>query len=83
MTISALIVLTLGLLIPVTIFRYRIPGTITSIVLDILDVVLVDALQASYSYFGIVVHTEIHPRICASFYGSKVVAMVRNKHIFC
>ena len=47
MTISALIVLALRLLIPVSIFRYRITGAIASMILDMLDVVLVYALQAA------------------------------------
>ena len=49
-------------------------------VLYILDAVLVDALQAASSSFGIVVHTEIHTGICTSFCGSKAVAMDANKH---
>ena len=46
MTISALIVLGLRLLIPISIFRYRIIGAIASMVIDMLDVVLVDMLQS-------------------------------------
>ena len=47
MTVSAIIVLALRLLIPVSIFKYRITGAIASMVLDMLDVVLVDALQSA------------------------------------
>ena len=47
MTVSAIIVLVLRLLIPATIFRYRITGAIASMVIDMLDVVLVDALQVA------------------------------------
>ena len=45
MTISAAIVLILRLLIPISIFKYRITGAIASMVIDLLDVVLVDMLQ--------------------------------------
>ena len=47
MTVSAIIVLVLRLLIPATIFRYRITGAIASMVIDMLDVVLVAALQVA------------------------------------
>ena len=46
MTVSAAIVLILRLVIPMTIFRYRITGAVSSMIIDMLDVVLVDVLQA-------------------------------------
>ena len=46
MTISAIIVLALRLLIPVSIFKYRITGAIASMVLDMLDVVLEHAMKS-------------------------------------
>ncbi len=45
MPISAAIVLILRIVIPLTIFRHRITGAIASMVIDMLDVVLVDAIQ--------------------------------------
>ena len=46
MTVSAAIVLILRLVIPMTMFRYRITGAVASMIIDMLDVVLVDVLQA-------------------------------------
>ena len=47
MSVSALIVLALRLILPLSIFRNRITGSILSMALDMLDVVLVDALQGA------------------------------------
>jgi hypothetical protein len=47
MTISALIVLVLRIILPLSIFKNRITGAILSMALDMLDVVIVDALQAA------------------------------------
>ncbi len=47
MTVSALIVLALRIILPLSIFRNRITGAILSMALDLLDVVIVDALQAA------------------------------------
>jgi hypothetical protein len=44
LTISAWIVIALRLLLPLTIFRWRIFGAITALIIDALDVVLVDTL---------------------------------------
>ena len=46
MSVSVIIVLILRLSIPLLIFKNRIAGAIASMVIDMLDVVLVDALQA-------------------------------------
>jgi hypothetical protein len=48
MTVSALIVLVLRIILPLTIFKKRITGAILSMALDMLDVVIVDALQAGF-----------------------------------
>ena len=47
MSVSALIVLGLRIILPLSIFRNRITGAILSMALDMLDVVIVDALQAA------------------------------------
>ena len=47
MTVSALIVLALRVILPLSIFRNRITGAILSMALDLLDVVIVDALQVA------------------------------------
>ena len=46
MTISAIIVLVVRLLFPLTIFRWRIGGSVGSMLLDGVDVILVDALAS-------------------------------------
>jgi hypothetical protein len=48
MTVSALIVLVLRIILPLTIFKKRITGAILSMALDMLDVVIVDALQTGF-----------------------------------
>jgi hypothetical protein len=48
MTVSALIVLTLRIILPLTILKNRITGAILSMALGMLDVVVVDALQAGF-----------------------------------
>ena len=48
MTTAVIIVLLIRLLVPLTIFKYRISGAVASIVVDALDVVVVEALQSIF-----------------------------------
>ncbi|GIT17078.1 MAG: hypothetical protein CM1200mP38_7350 [Dehalococcoidia bacterium] len=48
MTTAVIIVLLIRLLVPLTIFKYRISGAVASIVVDALDVVVVEALQSLF-----------------------------------
>ncbi len=44
MSIAALIVIVLRLIVPISIFRWRISGAVVAMILDGLDVVLVDVI---------------------------------------
>ena len=44
MSIAALIVIALRLIVPISIFRWRISGAVVAMILDGLDVVLVDVI---------------------------------------
>ena len=66
MTTAVIIVLLIRLLVPLTIFKYRISGAVASIVVDALDVVVVEALQSLFGglVLGITIKHLINGWIC-------------------